>query len=860
MNTIRITSLVAALILTSVTSAEQLLSATSESMNISPDFRNNDYDRRTLSVILQTAPSGIGMVKDRVIYMVNDYITDLLGYSEEEILGQNARIFYPSDRDYEYVGREKYRQIAAGGTGSVETRWLTKDGRVLDVILSSTPLDPDDLSVGVIFTVQDITETKRTAQVLQNQTQKFLTAALGFALILIGLLLVLQRTLAKTRASETDLAQTKALFQAVIEQVPAGMLIADAPDVRIRMVNPAGLGIRGESTKPLTDIPVELHPQHWQTFWNDGTPVAPEDLPLSRAVLKGETATNVEVIIRRSDGEPRWVLANAAPVRDPHGKIIAGVVVFPDITERKQAEERLHQSQDFLRMTQRVAHLGGWMTNIESDDLIWDDGVYDIIEESHDYHPGLSEGMKYYCPEYLPSLKQGLTRCLATGEPFSLEAEIITGRGNRRWVEVRGLTRAESGKTPMVIGTIQDITERKLAEEEREKLRDQLIQAQKMESIGRLAGGVAHDFNNMLMVIGGNTDMALEKATPADPIFADLLQIRRAFHRSAELTRQLLGFARKQTIAPKDLDLNDTVESMLTMLRRLIGENIDLLWLPGRSLGVVRMDPSQLDQILANLCLNARDAIGSVGKVTIETDSVDVDEAYCSEHIGFTAGRYVLLAVSDNGCGMSRETLDHLFEPFFTTKSIGEGTGLGLATVYGIVRQNNGFINVYSELGQGTTFRVYLPLHEAPTRPVSEEETKRPLVGGDETVLLVEDEPAILKLASMMLERWGYTVLACNSPEQAMEVARKHGSKIHLLITDVIMPQMNGRDLAKNLMSLYPEINALFMSGYTANVIAHHGVLDSGVHFIQKPFTMEELTTKVRVALDSENSQTGSSE
>ncbi|MCF8088898.1 MAG: PAS domain S-box protein [Desulfotignum sp.] len=393
-------------------------------------------------------------------------------------------------------------------------------------------------------------------------------------------------------------------------------------------------------------------------------------------------------------------------------------------------------------------------------------------------------------------------------------------------------------------------TERKQAEAEREKLQAQLSQAQKLESVGRLAGGVAHDFNNMLGVILGHTELALLKAEEDNDLISDLKEIQKAAKRSADITKQLLAFARKQTISPKQLDLNTTVESMLNMLRRLIGEDIDLVWQPTAHLWSVKMDPSQIDQILANLCVNARDAIAGVGKLTIETGKKTFDKEYCKEHAGFIPGDFVLLAVSDNGCGMSKDTQDNLFEPFFTTKEVSKGTGLGLATIYGIVKQNDGFINVYSEPDQGSTFKIYLP------RVVTDEDNdkaipeKKAAAGGTETILLVEDEPSILRMTRMMLERKGYTVLTATTPAEAVEKAKNHTDKIHLLMTDVVMPEMNGRDLSGKITDLYPDIRLLFMSGYTANVIAHQGVLDDGVAFIQKPFSMADMAEKVREVLD----------
>jgi PAS domain S-box-containing protein len=387
---------------------------------------------------------------------------------------------------------------------------------------------------------------------------------------------------------------------------------------------------------------------------------------------------------------------------------------------------------------------------------------------------------------------------------------------------------------------------------DREQLNAQLTQAQKMESIGRLAGGVAHDFNNMLGVILGHVEMAMEQVDHAQPLYADLQQIMKAAERSSDLTHQLLAFARKQTISPKVLDLNETVEGMLKMLRRLIGEDIDLLWKPGRNIRPVKMDPSQIDQILANLCVNARDAIEGVGRVTIETDAVAFDKAYCADHAGFAPGEYILLAVSDDGCGMDKETLSHLFEPFFTTKDVGKGTGLGLATVYGIVKQNSGFINVYSEPDHGSRFTIYLPRYEAMTTPTTEQPPAQATTRGSETVLLVEDELALLKMTTMMLEKQGYTVLPANTPGEAIRLVREYPGHIDLLLTDMIMPEMNGRDLAGNLLSIHPDLKCLFMSGYTANLIAHHGVLDQGVHFIQKPFSLKNLAAKLRETLDGD--------
>lgn len=393
------------------------------------------------------------------------------------------------------------------------------------------------------------------------------------------------------------------------------------------------------------------------------------------------------------------------------------------------------------------------------------------------------------------------------------------------------------------------ITERKRAIEEEAKLRDQLAVAQRMESIGKLAGGVAHDFNNILQVITGYGKMLVDDLPSESEPHEHASIILQSADRASTLTRQLLAFARRQTISPRVLDLNETIESMLKMLRRLIGEDVDLAWLPNPNTWPVKVDPAQIDQILANLCVNARDAIQGVGKVTIETGNVTFDEAYCAQHVGFITGDFSLLAVSDDGCGMDRETAQRAFEPFFTTKGVNEGTGLGLATVYGIVKQNKGFINVYSEPGKGSTFRIYLPRHLGEPVETKAFDNANIQSGTGETILLVEDDAAILTLSKRMLETLGYSVLAAGSPSEAMSLARDGHGKIHLLVTDVVMPEMNGRDLAGKLRVFHPEMRVLFMSGYTANVIAHRGVLEEHVIFLPKPFSIKDLATKVREAL-----------
>jgi signal transduction histidine kinase/CheY-like chemotaxis protein len=382
---------------------------------------------------------------------------------------------------------------------------------------------------------------------------------------------------------------------------------------------------------------------------------------------------------------------------------------------------------------------------------------------------------------------------------------------------------------------------------EHRRMEQQFLQAQKMDSIGRLAGGVAHDFNNMLSIIIGQADLALMQINPASPLYHNLEEILGAAKRSAEITRQLLAFSRKQTIVPKVLDLNDTITSMLKMLRRLLGENIKLAWNPGYNLTKVKMDPAQLDQVLVNLCVNARDAITGTGEINIRTANKTVGHTGNGNTADIPAGDYVLLEVSDTGCGIGQDMMEHIFEPFFTTKELGHGTGLGLATVYGIVQQCGGHIRVSSEPGCGSTFSIYLPRTVEPGVPLST--AKFDLSGGNETILLVEDEAAIMHMGTAMLAKLGYTVLPANSPEEARQVAAAHEGCINLLITDVIMPGMNGHDLAVRLRETNPELKILFMSGYTSDVLSGKGDPGVDMHFLQKPFTITSLDEKVREAL-----------
>ena len=643
----------------------------------------------------------------------------------------------------------------------------------------------------------------------------------------------------------TERKQTEAALQAresflnrVIDQSPFATWISDATGT-LQQANPALKKILN-----LTDD--QLVGKY--NILQDPLVARQGLMPLVQSVYeKGETIHfacewngNDIPTLNLKDSNAVSIEATMFPILGPQGEVTHAVVNWIDITERRRAREALRASEQRFK-----AYL-----EANPDPVV----VYDIQGHPLFLNPAFTEVFGWSLDElreqripFVPEDQKELARTAIedlyrSGKAVRFQSKRLTRQGGTIDVIISAaIIKGDRGKASGMVVNLTDVSEQR-------KLESQLQQAQKLESIGRLAGGVAHDFNNMLSIIHGNAEMVLEDSDPANPIIANVQEIQKAAARSADLTRQLLAFARKQTIAPKILDLNKAIEGMLNMLRRLIGEDIDLSWQPKKDLWSVKLDPSQVDQVLANLCVNARDSIRGIGRVSIETDNVAFDEEYCLDHKGFHPGDYVMTAVSDNGRGMDKETLANLFEPFFTTKGIGKGTGLGLSTVYGIVRQNNGFINVYSEPGQGTTFKIFLPRAES-AGPGSPQGRKEAAARGWETVLLVEDEKAILKMTAIMLQRLGYTVLSASSPNEAMALAESESGDIHLLMTDVVMPEMSGRDLAENLLRSFPHLKCLFMSGYTANVIAHHGILDEGIEFINKPFSKQALAAKVRNVL-----------
>jgi two-component system, cell cycle sensor histidine kinase and response regulator CckA len=528
-----------------------------------------------------------------------------------------------------------------------------------------------------------------------------------------------------------------------------------------------------------------------------------------------------------------------------------GIAALLDVTERKQAESELAESaQRFRTLIDTVPDLAIHGYLMDGTAIYWNETCARLYGYTTDEVLGRNL-LDLIIPDELKESVRANIRALKLGAPSLPPGELVLKRkdGSRVHVYSGYAVSSLPGSPPQFFCMDIDLSERIRSEEDRHKLQDQLSHSQKMELVGRLAGGVAHDFNNMLGVIVGYAELAMEQTDATSPVHRHLREIHQAAHRSTALTRQLLAYARKQPVSPKAIDLNVTIAGALTMLQRLLGENLQLHWAPGPAPCPVKMDPSQIDQILTNLCVNARDAIQGRGEITIHTGVTTGVPPAPPLPADLAPGEYAWVSVGDNGPGMPREVLDHIFEPFFTTKGVGKGTGLGLATVDGIVKQNGGYVDVQSVSGHGTTLTIYLPCRREaagtePDAPASAADS-----AGHQTLLLVEDETALLQLCQSSLERLGYSVLATPSPTEALALAHAHPTPIDLLITDVVMPDMDGAELSRQLTQRLPSLKTLFISGYTADVIARHGVLPSGVHFLHKPFANTELAAKVQAVL-----------
>jgi two-component system, cell cycle sensor histidine kinase and response regulator CckA len=635
------------------------------------------------------------------------------------------------------------------------------------------------------------------------------------------------------------------LLEGVIEQSPNPTWISDAAGTLIR-INKACCDM-------LKIRPADVVGRY--NIFSDNIVAEQGYLPLVRSVFDEGRAVSFELFYDTAllqglalEQEAKVILSvSIFPIRSPEGRITNAVIQHINITERKKAEAALRDSEERFR-TLITSAPEGIFVQAEGRFLFINPAMATMLGAEC---PGDLIGTDFaahIAPEYRDTVRARIQQQRQTGEPaLPMEQEYLRLGGSRVHVETTAVSvRFQDRDAHMVF--VRDTTARRRAEAEREQLQAQLLQAQKMESIGRLAGGIAHDFNNVLMVQRGYCEILRRGLSEDDPLARGLAMIDDCAERAAALTRQLLAFSRKQTLQPRVFDLNQLVHGLGSMLQRLIGEDVEMQTHYSSAPATVKADPGQIEQVLINLAVNARDAMPQGGTLTVETLSVDLDSRSTGLRGQVVPGPYVMLAISDTGCGMDESVKSRIFEPFFTTKGEGKGTGLGLATVHGIVHQSGGNIWVYSEPGHGTTFKVYLPRVEAePTEPAAVESTVPR--GHGEVVLVVEDEPALRELARMIIENLGYRVRVTANGGEALILIEEEGLKPDLILTDVIMPAMSGRVMVERIYRTLPDVKVIFMSGYTDDAIVHHGVLDPGINFLQKPFSKAALSAKLSSVL-----------
>ncbi len=786
------------------------------------------------------------------VWVNNAFVRDC-GWQLEEIAGRRPDQFLHGPATEKEKAEEIIRLTAAGLPFQTEIENYRKDGSRFWISLDAQPIVDADGTVTGYFSVQsDITDRKRIEAQLRREHQLLKTVTLAQSLFIAG-------------QNPDD------MYQFLLTEL-------------LGLTNSA-YGFLGECRYDATGTPYLRANAITDISWNEETRRLYEQTSINSfefhnlKTLFGHILTTAKPVIAndpssdlRRGGLPaghpplnRFLgipiihagrligaigLANApeeyteATIEflDP---VITSIGLLMDAHEKdisRQATERtLRETEDWLEETGKVAEVGAWRLEIQTSHLRWSAQTKRIHEVPDDYQPVLSEAVQFYAPEARSVIEQAVREGMETGKPWDLELPFVTAKGRARWVRALGRAERQGNTVTAIYGAFQDVTDRHNAELEREKLHRQFLQAQKLESIGRLAGGIAHDFNNMLAVILGHSEMALLSSGLSEQMTAHLRAIQTAGQRSADLTHQLLAFARRQHAIPQKVDLNRTAQRMLQLLRRSISEAVTVDWRPGRDLGTVSIDPLQLDQVLTNLCLNARDALTEEGRIVISTHNETLTRATQMRSSVLPSGDYVVLTVSDNGTGISEKALQHLFEPFNTTKPVGQGTGLGLATVYGIVQQNGGAIDVESRADLGTTFHVYFP-RAAQVRSLPEEIQEEPKpVLKKLCILLVEDEPALLKTGMLSLEQLGHRVVTARNAQDAMQKLQEFGKTIDIVISDLVMPGMNGIELAKEIRNHIPEIRFVFMSGYGTENVVRGMAEKQALTILTKPFDLQQL-------------------
>ena len=747
--------------------------------------------------IVDSVPSGLLVLSDDLrILSVNRWFLETFRFRAEDVVG----------RSLHEVLRPDGPPRSLGGTESGE-------GRARDVFLTipvAGTLEKRPVRINISDIAGEEEGEKRLLLVVEDLSESL-------------------RLWAAADESERRLRDIVQTLDAIVWE-------ADATTFRFTFVSQRAEDFLGYPIGQWTEEP---------DFWI--THIYPEDRARTTNFCRREAEAGrdyeVEYRMKAADGRVTWLRDIVRLVRDSSGTVVRRRGMTVDINERRLAQEAVLASEAKYRSLFEGVPVGVYRSTPDGKVLEANPALAQMLGYEHTSGTlALKTDQIYVNPE---DHKNWQARMDQSGLVRDFEIQARRRDGALLWL--RDSARAVRDANSNIIyyeGILEDITERK-------QLEEQLRQSQKMEAVGRLAGGVAHDFNNLLTIISGYSDLLLDTLPKPERSRTHVEEIKKAGNRAATLTRQLLAFSRSQVLAPQVLDLNAVVTNVDKMLRRLIGEDVDLVAVLGENLGNVRADPGQLEQVLMNLAVNARDAMPQGGKLTIETANTTLDAAYARTHMTVVPGEYVMLAVSDTGIGMDANTQAHIFEPFFTTKEQGKGTGLGLATVYGIIKQSGGYVWVYSEPGLGATFKIYLPRVAQPSKDTGQRNAVESPGKGNETILLVEDEPALRAMVRSVLESKGYQVLEARHGEDALMVAELHRGTIDLLLTDVVMPGMSGRELAEHLVNARRETKVLYMSGYTDDAIVHHGVLGSDMAFLQKPFSPESVARKVRQVLDA---------
>ncbi len=759
--------------------------------------------RRQSFLILNSVDEGIhGIDPEGRILFTNRAAATLLGYREHELIGKQAHALIhhhrAGGREYPWDECPAFRTLRDGEVRQVEGEvFFRKDGTSFPIEFVCSPIrDESGAITGAVVCFHDITARKRTEEALRTSEARLRTVV----------------------ESEPECVKIVSVDGRLLDMNPAGLRMIEADDLG---------SVIG---RPIVHL---VHSEDRTAF-----------LDLHRRACRGDTG-RLQFRLIGLKGTERWMETHSTPLRDGDGSVTSVLSVTRDITERKHVERRLRESEQRFRLLAKATNDAIWDWNLETNELWWNEGFEVLFGYRRDEVERTIESWTTRIhPDDYDRIVPEIHRVIAGGdEQWSGEYRFRRKDGAYAYVLDRGhVIRDPSGKAVRMVGGMTDLTERK-------NLEAQLLHSQKMEAIGRLAGGIAHDFNNLLTVINGYCELLLEESRDAGRKHVE--QIALAAERAAALTSQLLAFSRRQVVQFKVVDLNAVLENARNLLIRLIGEPIELVMILDPALGRVKADPGQIEQVVMNLTVNARDAMPQGGTLRIRTANVTLDRPDVHARFTVPAGSYVMLEVSDTGIGMDEDTQAHIFEPFFTTKAQGEGTGLGLSTAYGIVKQGNGYILVDSQPGRGATFTILLPraMEETATTAGSPSEN-RPLTGR-ETVLLVEDEDMIRDLVRHLLESHGYTVMTASRGEEAVDLAEQHAGPIDLLVTDVVMPGLSGRELADRLARSRANLRVLYMSGYTYNEIGRHGVLESDIAFIQKPFSPDGLMRKIREVLDT---------